>query len=275
MDRHPRSRGRRIAVLLLAAGCGLWGLPAAAHAAHAANAANTGEAAILADFKAFFATIDPAKRAELAAHAQADPAFRRERVGEWLHRLDLWRPLKPGTSELKVPVGFGQVRTVTLRLPRGYDPSLRWPLIYALHPSGGNGPTFVGYVEQLLGPRVEDFVVAAPTDYHQTGLDAPAPFTVDHLAILRAVRQAAHIDSDRVYALGYSLGGYASWAIACLHADQLAGAVPISSAFSIPPTEDGLWRMMLPNISHLPILNVWGAQDDLEVLGVRSPDSLG
>src|SRR6185369_7927919 len=75
------------------------------------------EAAILADMRAFFATEDPARRAELAAHAQGDSAFRRERVGEWLHRLDLYKPMKAGPAELKVPVGFGQVRRVTLRLP--------------------------------------------------------------------------------------------------------------------------------------------------------------
>jgi pimeloyl-ACP methyl ester carboxylesterase len=234
------------------------------------------EAAILADFRAFFATEDSGRRVELAAHAQADPAFRRERVREWLHRLGLFRPLRPGTTELRVPVGYGQVRTVTLRLPRGYAPGRAWPLIYALHPSGGNGPFFLDFVEkQLLGSRVEDFVVAAPTDYHQTSLDAPPPFTVDHLAILRAVRQAVHVDSDRVYALGYSLGGYATWAVACLHADEWAGAVPISSVFSTPPTDDGLWRAMLPNFAHLPVLNVWGAEDTNEVFGVRGPDTLG
>jgi pimeloyl-ACP methyl ester carboxylesterase len=234
------------------------------------------EATIVADMQAFFATADPGRRAALATRAQADPVFRRERVGEWLHRLALHRPLKPGLVELRVPVGYGQVRSVTLRLPRGYDPSRPWPLLYALHPSGGNGPFFLDYVEkQLLGPRVEQFVLAAPTEYHQTGLDAPPPFTVDHLAILRAVRQAVHVDGDRVYALGYSLGGYAAWAVACLHADQLAGAVPISSAFCIPPSEDGLWRTMLPDFAHVPVLNVWGAQDALEVLGVRGPESLG
>jgi poly(3-hydroxybutyrate) depolymerase len=240
-----------------------------------AGPARASEATLLTDLKAFFATEDGDRRAELAAKIERDPAFRRERVSEWLHRLDLYRPLPPGSTNLRVPVGYGEVRTVTLRLPRGYRPNRPWPLLYALHPSGGNGPYFLAYVEQLLGPRIEDFVVAAPTEYHQTGLDAPPPFTVDHLAILREVQRVVHVDSDRIYALGYSLGGYATWAVACLHSDRLAGAVPISSAFSIPPTEDGLWRTMIPNLAHLPILSVWGAEDNADVLGVRNPDSLG
>jgi pimeloyl-ACP methyl ester carboxylesterase len=254
---------------LLASVTALALLPAAPRAARA------DEAAVLADLKAFFATADAGRRAALAARIAADPAYRRDRVGEWLHRLDLHAPLPGGARELRVPVGFGQVRTVTLRIPRGYTPARPWPLIYALHPSGGSGPQFISYVEGLLGEEVEGFVVAAPTGYHQTSLDAPPPFTVDHLAILRAVRQEVHVDSDRVYALGFSLGGYAAWAVACLHADQLAGAVAISSAFSVPPGEDGLWRLMLPNLAHLPVLNVWGAEDTLEVLGTRTLQPVG
>jgi len=251
------------------------GLLALALLSPMSGSARADERAVLTDLAAFFATPDAGRRAALAARIAADPAYRRELVGRWLHRLDLHAPLPAGARELRVPVGFGQVRTVALRIPRGYTPERPWPLIYALHPSGGSGPRFVAYVEQLLGSRIEEFVVAAPTAYHQTSLDAPPPFTVDHLAILRAVRQEVHVDSDRVYALGYSLGGYAAWAVACLHADQLAGAVPISSAFSVPPGDDGLWRTMLPNIAHLPVLNVWGAEDSLAVLGTRTLEPVG
>ena len=247
----------------------------------AALPAAADETAILDELKAFFTTAEPGRRAALAAHIEADPAYARQRLQGWLHRLDLYRlPAPPaslaaGAPHLRVAVGFGQEREVALRLPRGYDPRRAWPLIYALHPSGGDGPRFIAFVERLLGGKVEDFVVAAPTAYHQTSLDAPPPFTADHLAILRAVRRAVHVDSDRVYALGYSLGGYAAWAVACLHADQLAGAVALSSAFSIPPGEDGLWRTMLPNIAHLPVLNVWGSEDTLAVLGARTLAPVG
>jgi pimeloyl-ACP methyl ester carboxylesterase len=231
--------------------------------------------AILADLEAWFKTPDVEARERLAARLAAHPEFRRESLSGWLHRLDLFRKVRPGRLEIRVPVGCGHERLVTLRIPRGYLPGRPWPLLYALHSSGGNGRAFTGYVEKMLGPRIEEFIVAAPTAYRQTSLDAPPPFTVDHLAMLRAVRRTVHVDSDRVYALGTSLGGYASWAIACLHPDQLAGAVPISSCFSIPPGEDGLWKTVLPNFSHLPVLNVWGANDTLTVLGVRKRSPMG
>ncbi len=240
-----------------------------------ATPAVAGEAQILDDLRAFFSTADAGRRAALAARIAADPAYDRERVSGWLHRLDLYPKTAAGTVRLRVPVGYGEERDVVLRLPRGYTPGRAWPLLYALHPSGGSGPQIVDYVERLLGPQVEEFLVAAPTAYRQTSLDAPPPFTVDHLAILRAVRQAAHVDGDRVYAIGYSLGGYASWSVACLHADQLAGAVPIAGAFSIPLGDDGLWRAMLPNLAHLPVLNVWGERDTLTVYGARTLRPVG
>jgi predicted esterase len=228
-----------------------------------------GEPEIVADLTAFFRTADTGERARLAARVASDPAFRRDRLTGLLHRMSLWAPVAEGRHVIQVPVGYGETRDVTLRVPRGYAPDRAWPLVYALHPSGGDGPSFIGYVEALLGPRVEEFLIAAPSHYRQTGLDAPAPFTVDHTAILRAVRRTLHVDGGRQYALGYSLGGYASWAVACLHADELAGAVPISSAFSIPPTAGGLWRAMVPNVLSLPILNVWGALDNLVVFGIE------
>lgn len=233
-----------------------------------ARAARAGEAEIVSDLTAFFTTADLVERERLAGRIAADPAFRRERLSSLLHQMPLWQPLPPGRHLIQVAVGHGQARSVTLRVPQGYTPTRPWPLLYALHPSGGDGPSFIGFVEASLGPRVEEFVVAAPTNYRQTGLDAPAPFSVDHRAILKAVREMLHVDGGRQYALGFSLGGYASWAVACLQADELAGAVPISSAFSIPPTEGGLWRTMLPNILALPVLNVWGALDDLAVFSI-------
>jgi pimeloyl-ACP methyl ester carboxylesterase len=224
---------------------------------------------VLASLHAFFATQDTGRRSELAAAVAADPAYAREKLRGWLLSASLHPPLPAGPRELRVEVGHGQSRAVSLRVPKAYTPGRAWPLVYALHPSGGDGPGFLRQVEAWLGPRAEEFVIAAPTGYRQTGLDAPPPFTVDHLAILRAVRRELSIDAARQYAVGYSLGGYAAWAVACLHTDELAGAVSLSSAFAIPPTEDGLWREMLPTLAHLPVLNVWGERDTLDVYSIE------
>jgi pimeloyl-ACP methyl ester carboxylesterase len=230
-----------------------------------------------AELEAFFHTADSAadRRAELAARIEASPGYARDRIGDWLAGLDLWPAMSPGRRDLAVPVGHGQVRPVLLRVPRGYTPERAWPLLYLLHPGGSSGPAFLGYAEELLGKQIEDFVVAAPTGYRQTGLDAPAPFTVDHLAIFDAVRRTVHVDADRTFALGYSTGGYAAWAVALLHADQLAGAVALGSVFTVPPGEDGLWKTVLPNLARVPVIHVWGTRDALPVVAFGGGRSIG
>lgn len=217
--------------------------------------------------RACFAAEDADERARLAVETAVEPGFDRSRTGELLHGALTWPRLKPGRHEMTVPVGLGHARRVTVRIPRGYSPDQRWPLVYLLHTSGGDGPSFLSFGERALGRRLEDFVIAAPTHYRQTGLDAPPPFTADHTSILRAVRRAVHLDGDRQIVLGYSLGGYASWAVAYLHGEELAAAVPVGSCFSVPPTEDGLWRAVLPNFAQVPVLNVWGGRDSLTVIG--------
>lgn len=237
--------------------------------AGAAPAVRGGEREIRADLAAFFAEPAAEVRGRLAARVAADPAFRREALRGWLRDLPGHLRREDLPPELVVDLGLGRSRRVALKLPRGYTPGRAWPLIYALHFSGGNGPQFIARVEQMLGERAQDFVLAAPSDHRQTGLDAPPPFTADHPAILRAVRQAVRVDSDRQYVLGYSLGGYAAWAVACLHADELAGAAPLASAGGcLPAGEDGLWRALLPNLQGLPILHVWGERDTLVVRGL-------
>jgi pimeloyl-ACP methyl ester carboxylesterase len=231
------------------------------------------------DLKGFFRSGDAGQPAEIAAEIAsritARPGYTREGIGEQLAGLDLWPAVPSGRRDLAVPVGHGQTRSVLLRVPRGYSPERSWPFLYLLHPGGSSGVAFLSYAEQLLGPKIEEYIVAAPTGYRQTGLDAPAPFTVDHLAIFAAVRRTVHVDPDRTFALGYSTGGYAAWAVALFHADQLAGAVAIGSVFTVPPGEDGLWKTVLPNLARVPVMHVWGTRDTMPVIGIGTTHAIG
>lgn len=227
--------------------------------------AQAAEADILARIREFFATDDAKRRAALAAAIAADPSYDRAKVSQYLHSAGLWQTLPSGRRDIVVPVGLGSQREVALRIPPGYTPERAWPLIYLLHPSGGNGPSFLAFFDGALGPRVDDFILVAPSRYRQTGLDAPPPFTMDHTSILRAVRTLLHVDADRQLVMGYSLGGYATWTVAYLHAEEIAAAVPVGSCFSQPPTADEIWRSLLPNFAYVPILNVWGGRDDVPV----------
>lgn len=232
--------------------------------------ARADEAAILADLAAFFRTEDPARRAARVARIRSDPAYDRGRVREWLHRADLFGPLPPGQQELPVPLPDGTTRSLTLRIPRDYDPHRPWPLLYVLHGTGGSGPGILGYYERLLGPRCEQFILAAPTGYEDVIIHQSRwPPTGEHPLALRAVKQRVHIDSDRVFISGYSRGGHATWTVAVLHADQFAGAMPLAGTFTLLMRER-MWDVFLPNLAHTHVLGVWGAEDRLDQNGSAS-----
>jgi len=230
------------------------------------------EAAIRASLKSYFDTGDIKKHQALVTAINQDPAWRPDRINELLHGLPLWPHLKPGRFEIDVKVGFGHVRKITFRIPKGYTPNRKWPLLLCYHSSGSNGPSILAHTERLLGAEVDNYILAAPTNYRQTSLDAPPPYTQDHPAMLRAIRKTVHVDSDRVLAIGYSLGGYMSWTMAIFHPDLLAAAIPMASTISIPGDLAGGWEQITRNFSQLPILHVWGSSDSLNVPGFEARD---
>ena len=236
---------------------------------------------LLADLEGYFLAETASDHRRRVVMIEANPAFKTgPGLSRDLHALPLFAQIQgvehqAGYIPLEIDVGLGQTRHLTLRVPRGYDSTRPWPLIYALHPSGGNGPEYIRRVEQLLGKRIEEFIVAAPTHYRQTTIDAPPPFTPEHPVMLRELRRAVHLDADRIYALGMSLGGYTAWTLAILHADELAGAVPIASAFSPPADFAGLWQRLSPNLAYVPVLHVWGARDRLPVPGFEGRENSG
>ncbi|MGD2116115.1 MAG: hypothetical protein PVG07_13760 [Acidobacteriota bacterium] len=236
-------------------------------------------------FDYFHAPEGPAgaeRRARAVAALVAQRGDRPFRPSEELHGAGLFRPLEarrgkgraPG-HQLIVPVGHDHARRVYVRVPEGYTPERPWPLILAYHPSGGDGRPMIGRIERLLGGEVDRYVVAAPDHYRQTSLDHPRPVSSEHLAVLHALQGMVHVDGDRVYVTGYSLGGYTAWHLGALHADRFAAAVPMAGTFGFLGGPDGVWTEFLANLEHLPVLSVWGGRDRLNVPGLNARGSAG
>ncbi|MBN1512616.1 MAG: hypothetical protein JXB13_11435 [Phycisphaerae bacterium] len=219
------------------------------------------EDAIVANIEAFLKTSDIGQRREIVDRIEADPAYDRKCASEWLHRADVFPTRQPGIDQLSVPLADGTTRAVALRIPKGYDARQPWPLIYALHGANGKGEEIIGYVTRVLGDDADKFVIAAPTGYEEIVIHhGHWPPTGEHPTVLLAIKHAVHVNSDRVYVIGYSRGGHAAWTLAVLHADQFAGAMPLAGTFSLVYV-DLLWDAFLPNLAHLPVLCVWGAGD--------------
>jgi len=224
------------------------------------------ERAIIDDLRAFLAERELGPRQAIAARIEADAAFDRALLSGWLHRAVRFDPMPAGASRVRIAVGPHEEREVLVRLPPGYDAARPWPLLYALHGTGGTAEAFDRHIVDLLGPRADDVIVASPDGYRQVAMEENGPSPVEHIAALHALKGLVHVDSDRVYVTGYSRGGYAAWTLATLHADFFAAAIPLACTYSVLPYADGLWETMLPNTRHLPVLHCFGAEDHLPTL---------
>jgi predicted esterase len=208
----------------------------------------------------FFQTADAAGRGRLLNAIAQRPDADVARVAEAIGRVQVWEPASSGITAWEVELGEGQRRLVRVRVPEGYDLTRRYPLILALHGMGQSALSYVQYVQQVLGDEVEKFIIAAPQDYKGTWFLATQAESAEPVAILAALRHRYHLDSDRVYANGYSMGGHAAFMCAVLYTDWFASAIPLASTFTTPETPETK-PILLPNLAGFPMLLVWGEHD--------------
>ena len=111
-----------------------------------------------------------------------------------------------------------------LYVPKSYDPAKAAPLLLVGH--GGNGAMSADYAKKAtLGgiipwlPVVErkGMILAAPQSERGWGSIGNSIL----LSTLSRVQRELHIDPDRVYVTGHSMGGHLSWRSAHLHSRPL------------------------------------------------------
>jgi predicted esterase len=143
-----------------------------------------------------------------------------------------------------------------LFVPSTYDERQAWPLVLALHGTGGDENTlFDVYRTGALLRAAEKLGVlvasprggpAGPTEYRGIGEH-------DVLAVLRDVRRQYRVDATRIYLTGHSMGGTGSAYLALHHPDVFAAAAPLAAAYSFP------W--LARNARPVPFLWIGGAND--------------
>lgn len=136
-------------------------------------------------------------------------------------------------------------RTMLIRLPAGFDPTKRYPLLFILHGSSGTGAGVL--VRSGLEPTADrhGFIIAAPDGgIHANGGYAwnipgvptvtgkvPTATDPDDVAFIAAavdkLAAQACVDASRVYATGISGGGRMSSWLACVAADRFAAIAPV------------------------------------------------
>jgi predicted peptidase len=131
--------------------------------------------------------------------------------------------------------------------PRHYDPAQAYPLVLFLHGMGERGSDneaqLINGVSEWLGsdaamaqypcfvvvpqcPEGEDSQVASWSNWQP---DKPAITEPTRLAleIVAAMQREFHIDADRLYIGGLSMGGFGTWGVITEYPSLFAAAVPI------------------------------------------------
>jgi polyhydroxybutyrate depolymerase len=144
--------------------------------------------------------------------------------------------LKSGDTNETVQVGSTN-RTYILHVPSAYEGNSAVPLVVDFHPLGGSGSQEEGSSPYKAQTDPEGVISAYPN-----GLSGPSGgawnvgpccvANVDDVAFAKAlvaqVETKACIDTKRVYAVGFSMGGGMSHYLACHAADVFAAVAPAS-----------------------------------------------
>lgn len=143
----------------------------------------------------------------------------------------------------------------TVHLPDGYSPSRRYPLIAIMNTNRYNN--YSRYSGLFDGEPIIAVDVSSRGFTLGSYIGEAAIWEVIGL-----VKSRYAIDEDRVYFMGSSNGGYATWAQAQNYPHELAGIVPITG---------GVYTPNIRNLYNLRVLNVTSPSDNLYAVAYVHP----
>ncbi|HEY5851236.1 MAG TPA: prolyl oligopeptidase family serine peptidase [Lysobacter sp.] len=138
-----------------------------------------------------------------------------------------------------------------LLLPLDGRRGQRYPLVLQLHSSGGIGNDNAAQIERLplswampdVRRRYPAYVLVPQFEQRSANYDSPtnpqsavaAPELAAALELVEHFASHRPIDRQRIYAMGFSMGGSATWLAAAARPDLFAAIVPVSG---IAPADD-------------------------------------
>jgi predicted peptidase len=171
------------------------------------------------------------------------------------------------------PTGFiyqtlehdGETYAYSVFVPPEYTPDRAWPVILFLHGSGESGDD--GFLQTEVGigtairknyRRVPAIVVMPQCRTNQAWVGKMAEMA------LRCVEETSrkyHLDPQRFYLTGLSLGGHGTWHIAAAYPGKFAAIVPICG-FAELGQSTGLAAKLARRLRDVPVWCFHGANDD-------------
>ena len=127
----------------------------------------------------------------------------------------------------------GSIQPYDLLVPTTYDPHKAYPLVVTMHGLGVPVGDLIGNYQLR-----EWCLIASPHGRGQTGYRNIG--RIDVFEVMDAIAERYHIDPDRFYLTGHSMGGNGSWYLGLHYPDRFAAIAPLSG-----PTD---YRLRLPGV---------------------------
>jgi polyhydroxybutyrate depolymerase len=184
--------------------------------------------------------------------------------------------MKPGTYNQKIMSG-GTVRAYILHVPPGYDGSQALPLVFVLHGFGGNAASMVKltgfsekadtenfFVAYLNGTEVQTSIQDISGQAWNSGLTPELNMTVDDVAFVRdlagRLEGQLRVDSQRVYAAGFSNGAFMSHRLGADLPDLLAAVAVVEGTIGLAQPGEPYAEIPKPS-GPMPVIIVHGKKD--------------
>jgi len=193
-------------------------------------------------------------------------------------------PMEPTYLEMKdLPGQMGKARGYKVHVPKGYAPATPVPVLFAIHGFQQNAVMFgVEGPGWIAKSDAEGFLLVMPNGIQEDGFggswnageccgEASAQ-RLDDVGFIRAiyaeVRKHVNIDAKRVYATGFSNGGFMSYRLACEASDIFAAVAPASGSIgthelaAIGTNTDADFKVCAPT-TPVALLAVHGSGDGI------------
>jgi polyhydroxybutyrate depolymerase len=169
------------------------------------------------------------------------PRVRATGPGDWI--AGDYPPALRAQEYLEIRGVTGQAelaRQYKVHVPPGYDAQLPTPLVFCFHGLSQNAVSFCVDGSDMIGKADElGYVLVMPNGFENswnagTCCGTASARRLDDVALVRAIVAEVgthlNVDLDRIYATGFSNGGYLSLRLACEAADLVAAVAPGSGA---------------------------------------------
>jgi len=145
---------------------------------------------------------------------------------------------QPRDATWTIMVG-GQARTAKVHVPASYDPTKAMPVVLNIHGRTQDAQAQANLTMAIAKSDAAGFILVhpqsatSPTSWNSGSCCEPATTNnVDDLgyfhALLDELEAKLCVDTDRVFAMGLSNGGYQSHTLACKMADRIAAIGPVA-----------------------------------------------